>query len=152
MWQVVAESGAGYVCMHMQGTPQTMQERPAYGDVAGEVEDFLRERMRRLTEAGVSQDRIILDVGIGFGKTAEHNLQLLGGMRRFTRLGRPVLLGVSRKSFLSKLSGTESDTRLAGSLACACLAVEAGVQILRVHDVAETRQAVRMTEAILSKR
>jgi len=152
MWRVVSESGAGYVCMHARGTPQTMQSEASYGDVVGEVEGFLRERMGTLTGAGIGQDQIILDVGIGFGKTAEHNLQLLGGMRRFTKLGRPVLLGVSRKSFLGKMFGTECDTRLGGSLACACLAVEAGVQILRVHDVAETRQAVRTTEAVLSNR
>ncbi len=152
MWQIVAESGAAYVCMHMQGTPATMQADPSYGDVVGEVEEFLRQRMRSLAEAGVGREQVILDVGIGFGKTAEHNLQLLGAMRRFTKLGRPVLLGVSRKSLVGKVSGTESDARLPGSLACACLAVEAGVQILRVHDVAETVQAVLMTEAILSKR
>jgi dihydropteroate synthase len=152
MWKVVSESGAGYVCMHAWGTPQTMQDGPKYGDVIAEVEEFLRRQTEKVVEAGVALEQIVLDVGIGFGKATEHNLQLLGSMRRFTKLGRPVLLGVSRKSFLGKVSGTETDTRLAGSLACACLAVEAGVQILRVHDVAETGQAVRMTEAILSQR
>jgi dihydropteroate synthase len=152
MRRFVAESGAAYVCMHARGTPQTMQEKPSYTDVVAEVEQFLEGQLGRLVGAGIAAEQIILDVGIGFGKTAEHNLQLLAGMRTFTKLGRPVLLGVSRKSFLGKMSGTEADTRLPGSLACASLAVEAAVQILRVHDVAETVQAVRMTEAILSKR
>jgi dihydropteroate synthase len=152
MWKVVSESGAAYVCMHARGTPQTMQDGPRYNDVVTEIEEFLRSQTEKLVEVGLQMEQIILDVGIGFGKTAEHNLQLLGSMRRFTKLRRPVLLGVSRKSFLGKMSGTETDTRLPGSLACACLAVEAGVQILRVHDVAETAQAVRMTEAIMSQR
>jgi dihydropteroate synthase len=152
MWRIVAESGAAYVCMHMQGTPKTMQQEPKYEDVVAEVEKFLLERTRRLVNLGVTQEQIILDVGIGFGKTVEHNLQLLGAMQRFTKLERPILLGVSRKSFLARLSGTETAARLPGSLACACLAVAAGVQILRVHDVPETVQAVRTTEAILAKR
>jgi dihydropteroate synthase len=151
MWRVVSESGAGYVCMHARGTPLTMQAEANYQDVAQEVEGFLKSQMEKLVEAGIGLEQIVLDVGIGFGKTAEHNLQLLASMRRFTKLGRPVLLGVSRKSFLGRMSGTETDARLAGSLACACLAVEAGVQILRAHDVAETRQAVRMTEAIMNR-
>jgi len=152
MWEAVSRAGAGYVCMHMRGTPQTMQDDPQYQDVVSEVETFLESRLAALKEAGIGEEKIVLDAGIGFGKTAEHNLQLLGAMRRFTKLGRPVLLGVSRKSFLSRVAGTESDDRLPASLACACLAVEAGVQILRVHDVAATVKAVRMTEAILSKR
>lgn len=152
MWRAVSKAGAGYVCMHMLGTPETMQDNPRYQNVVSEVEAFLQSRLGELKEAGVREEQIVLDAGIGFGKTAEHNLQLLGAMRRFTRLGRPVLLGVSRKSFLSRVSGTESDDRLPAALACACLAVEAGVQIVRVHDVAATVKAVRMTEAILSKR
>src|SRR6266850_314539 len=90
MWRIVAEAGAAYVCMHMQGTPQTMQEQPRYDDVVAEVEQFFLERRRRLLEAGIGEEQIILDAGIGFGKTAEHNLQLLGAMRRFTKLGRPL--------------------------------------------------------------
>ena len=98
------------------------------------------------------RDRIILDPGIGFGKTVEHNLQLLGATRSFTRLERPLLVGVSRKSFMGKLLDAELGARLPAALACACLSVAAGAQIIRVHDVAETVQAVRMTEAILAKR
>jgi len=152
LWRVVSEAGAGYVCMHMRGTPQTMQVSPAYGDVVGEVWDFFAARMRRLNDCGIGADQIILDVGIGFGKTPEHNLQLLGALGRFGELGRPLMLGVSRKSFIGKLLEAGVENRLPGSLACACLAVESGVQILRVHDVAETVQAVRMTEAVLARR
>lgn len=152
MWRVVAEAGAGYVCMHMQGTPQTMQANPNYADVVREVGDFFRDRLRRLSVCGVTPEQAVLDVGIGFGKTLEHNLQLLASLRSFTKLQRPLLLGVSRKSFIGKLLGTELAGRLPASLACACLAVEAGVQIIRAHDVAETVQAVRMTEAVLARK
>lgn len=148
MWAAVAEAGAGYVCVHMQGTPQTMQKNPVYRDVVSEVRAFFLERLRGLGEAGVDPGRVILDPGIGFGKTLEHNLQLLGGLERFTNLDRPVLLGVSRKSFLGKLTGAEVNERLPAALACACLAVRAGVRMIRTHDVAPTLQAVRMAEAI----
>ena len=152
MWRIVAEFGAGYVCMHMQGTPQMMQLNPAYADVIADVERFFHERMVRLNAAGVSVDQVVFDPGIGFGKTLDHNLQLLAGLRAFTRLGRPLLLGVSRKSFLGKLADDPGTNRLPGSLACASLAVEAGVQIIRAHDVAETVQVACVTEAILARR
>jgi dihydropteroate synthase len=148
MWRVVAETGAGYICMHMQGTPQTMQLRPAYGDILEEVNDFFCNRLDSLNESGIDADQVVLDVGIGFGKTAEHNLQLLAGLHRFTKLGRPLLVGVSRKSFLGKLLGAEVTNRLPGSLAGATLAVDAGANIIRAHDVAETLQAVRVAEAV----
>jgi dihydropteroate synthase len=150
LWRFVAEAHAGYVCMHMRGTPQTMQANPIYTDVAREVGEFFCERMRRLRDCGVGRDQIILDPGIGFGKTVGHNLQLLGAARDFTRLERPLLMGVSRKSFIGKLLGAELAARLPGALACACMSVAAGVQIIRAHDVAETVQAIRMTEAILA--
>jgi dihydropteroate synthase len=152
LWEVVAEARAGYVCTHMQGTPQTMQVKPVYTDVVCEVGEFFSGRIRRLSDCGVGREQIILDPGIGFGKTVEHNLQLLGAARDFTRLERPLLIGVSRKSFIGKLLGAELAARLPAALACACLAVAAGVQIVRAHDVAETVQAIRMTEAILAKR
>jgi dihydropteroate synthase len=152
MWRAVADAKAGYVCMHMQGVPQTMQVNPSYADVVEEVEKFFSERINRLNDCRVASEQIILDPGIGFGKTAEHNLQLLGGLRKFTKLERPLLLGVSRKSFIGKLFGTELAARLPAALACASLAVEAGVQIIRAHEVAETVQALRMTEAILANR
>jgi dihydropteroate synthase len=151
MWRLVAETGAGYVAMHMQGLPQTMQARPVYDDVVGEVKDFLLDRLARLNAVGVAADQVVFDVGIGFGKTLEHNLQLLSALQSFTTLERPVLLGVSRKSFIGALTGANVAERLPGSLACACLAVMAGVQIIRTHDVLETIQAVRVTEAILEQ-
>lgn len=151
MWRVVAETGAGYVAMHMQGLPQTMQAQPSYEDVVRDVEDFFRDRMRYLNAAGVSADQVVFDVGIGFGKSLEHNLQLLRALKGFTRLGRPLLLGVSRKSFIGALTSAGVHERLPGSLASTCLAIESGVQIIRTHDVAETIQAARVTEAILAK-
>ena len=148
MWQVVAEKGAGYVCMHMQGNPQTMQTNPSYVNVVGEVKDFFLERLRRLSDSGVASEQVVFDPGIGFGKTLAHNLQLIAGLRAFTSLGRPVLLGVSRKSFLAKAPGDAAASRLPAALACSILAVEAGVNIIRTHDVWETIQAIRMTETI----
>jgi dihydropteroate synthase len=149
---VVAEAGAGYVAMHMRGTPRTMQESPAYDDVAREVADFFRERLGRLNACGVASDQVVFDVGIGFGKTVEHNLQLLAALGSFVRGQRPMLLGVSRKSFIGTLFKAGAAERLPASLACACLAVAAGVQMIRTHDVAETLQAVRMAEAILARK
>jgi len=151
MWQLVAENRSGYVCMHAQGTPQTMQASPVYTDVVREVGEFFSERLGRLSDCGISEDQVILDPGIGFGKTVEHNLQLLGAARSFARFRRPLLLGVSRKSFIGRVVGAEPAARLPGALACTCLAVAAGVQVVRAHDVGETVQAVRMAEAILAK-
>ena len=151
MWKVVSEFRAGYICMHAQGSPTTMQKNPAYKNVVCEVGEFFSERLVKLNACGVSSDQVIFDPGIGFGKTLEHNLQLLAGLRSFTNLRRPLLLGVSRKSFIGKLFGAEVENRLPASLACATLAVASGAQIIRAHDVAETIQAVRMAEAILKK-
>src|SRR5690606_28817347 len=152
MARLIAESGAGYIAMHLQGTPQTMQENPRYDDVVATIRTFFRETLDRLTAAGVALEQIALDVGIGFGKTAEHNLELLGRFATFTDCGRPLLLGVSRKSFLGRQTGAPVDARIAGGLAATCLAVEAGAAVVRTHDVAETVQALRMTEAILARR
>jgi dihydropteroate synthase len=152
MWRLVAEAGAGYVCMHMQGTPQTMQTNPTYQDVVMEVETYFREQIVQLERCGVQPAQIIVDPGIGFGKTGTHNLALLAAINRYARLGRPVLVGVSRKSFLGKLAGAQGSTRLPGALACACLAVEAGAVMVRAHEVAETVQALRAAEAILAQR
>lgn len=148
MWRVAVNAGAGYVCMHMLGTPASMQLQPEYLDVVAEVGDFFSERLERLAEAGLKPEQVALDPGIGFGKTAEHNLQLLAGLQSLTRFGRPLLVGVSRKSFIGKTLGAEVGQRLPASLACAGWAVEHGAQIIRAHDVAETVQAVRMTEAL----
>lgn len=152
MWRGVAEFQAGYICLHARGTPQTMQENPVYTDVVREVGEFFQERLKRLNAVGVAVDQIVLDVGIGFGKTMEHNLQLLANLRSFTTMARPLLVGVSRKSFIGQLLGARVEERLPASLACACLAIASGVQIIRAHDVAETVQAVRMTEAVLSRK
>jgi dihydropteroate synthase len=152
MWRVVAEAGAGYVCMHMQGTPQTMQTSPHYNDVTVEVGEFFDERLAALAACGVMPEQVALDVGIGFGKTTEHNLQLLAALGSFTRFARPLVLGVSRKSFIGKILAADVAERLPGSLACAALGVEAGVQIIRAHDVAETVQAVRVAEAVSKRR
>ena len=152
MWRLVAETGAGYVCMHMQGTPQTMQVNPAYKDVVGEVEQFFFDRLQQMSDCGVGREQIILDPGIGFGKTVEHNVQLLGKLGRFTRLEQPVLLGVSRKSFLGQLGRAGPGDRLAAGIACACLAVNSGVHMIRTHDVAATVAALRATEAILAQK
>jgi len=152
MWRVVAETGAGYVCMHMKGTPQTMQEAPSYADVVREVGEFFQERMQRITSHGVAPEQVVLDPGIGFGKTLEHNLQLLANLGTLMQFTRPVMLGVSRKSFIGRIIGADESHRLPGSLACTSLAIQSGVQIIRTHDVAETVQAVRVTEAVLKER
>jgi dihydropteroate synthase len=113
-----------------------------------EVAEFFRERIQRLQACGVRSEQIILDPGIGFGKTVDHNLQLLGALQDFAGQGRPVMVGASRKAFIGKVFGTELASRLPGSLACAVLAVRTGVQIIRAHEVAETVQAIRVAEAI----
>ncbi|HEV8540841.1 MAG TPA: dihydropteroate synthase [Verrucomicrobiae bacterium] len=148
MWRIVAESGAGYVIMHVRGTPQTMHLEAKYDDTVSEVDRYFSERMSGVNGHGIEADRMILDPGLGFAKTAEHNFQLLGGLSRFKIHQRPVLLGASRKSFIGKLLGGKVDERLPGSLACAVWAVLNGVQIIRTHDVAATLQAVRMIEEI----
>lgn len=147
MWDLVAESGAGYVAMHMQGTPRTMQDNPHYEDVVKEIDEFFGERLNFLRACGVHQEQVALDPGIGFGKRVEDNLRLIARLRRFTKWGRPLLLGASRKSFLGRLAGG-SDT-LAPSVACACWAVARGANIIRCHDVAATRAALRVTEALM---
>jgi dihydropteroate synthase len=145
----VAELGVGYVLMHRSGTPLTMQEDPRYADVVGEVFDFLADHLAELAAAGVDPRRVMVDPGIGFGKTAAHNLHLLRRTRELTSLGRPVLIGASRKSFIGALSGTtRAADRLAGSLAVASLAVASGARVLRVHDVAATVRAVTVAAAI----
>ncbi len=152
MWQIVAEAKAGYICMHMQGTPQTMQAEPHYDDVLREVGDFFSERLARLAEQGVSGEQVALDPGIGFGKELKHNIKLLSGIHELIMSGRPLLIGASRKSFIGKLLGTPSNERLPASLACAACAAAKGAHVVRVHDVAETVQAVRMTEALSDNR
>jgi len=145
----VARSGAGVVLMHMQGTPLTMQLSPSYGDLLDEVSAFLAERIRVAEAAGIPRESIIVDPGIGFGKTFEDNLVLLRRQEVFHELGRPLLLGFSRKAFLGRLLGLPSEERLEGTIAAAVLSVQLGAHILRVHDVGPVARAVRAAEAIL---
>jgi dihydropteroate synthase len=136
--------------MHMLGEPRTMQEDPRYDDVVREVEAFLTERMQVAVDAGVAEDKIVLDPGIGFGKTLEHNLALLRGLPDLAELGRPLLVGPSRKRFIGELSGSagEADDRLPGTIAACIASAERGAAILRVHDVASVRQALEVAGAI----
>jgi dihydropteroate synthase len=151
MWRLAAETGAAYVVVHMQGAPATMQDNPAYDDVVTEVSRFFEERLNRLRACGVNPEQIVLDVGIGFGKSAGHNLQLLAHLARFTKWERPLLLGASRKSFIGRVVGAKLQDRLPPSLACACWGVQNGARIIRCHDVAATRHAVHMTEALMNQ-
>ena len=147
--ELCAERGAGLVLMHMRGDPRTMQVEPRYDDVVDEVKAFLAERTEAALAAGVAAERIWLDPGIGFGKTLEHNLELLRRLGELRALGRPLVVGTSRKSFIGKIDGSEVDDRLGGTIASSVLAAAEGADVLRVHDVAESRQALRMAAAIL---
>jgi dihydropteroate synthase len=144
-----ADRGAGLVLMHMQGDPRTMQEDPRYDDVVADVKAFLADRLACAVDAGVVEERIWLDPGIGFGKTLEHNLELLRRLGELRELGRPLVIGTSRKSFLGKIDGSDVDDRIGGTIASSVLAAAEGADVLRVHDVAETAQAMKMASAIL---
>ncbi|MEX6504242.1 dihydropteroate synthase [Pseudomonas zhanjiangensis] len=143
-----ADSGLPVCLMHMRGEPTTMQQNPEYGDVLTEVRQFLEERMAACATVGIAAERLILDPGFGFAKTLAHNLSLFKRMESLHELGRPLLVGVSRKSMIGGVLGHEVGGRLYGSLALAALAVTKGAQILRVHDVAETVDVVRMIAAV----
>lgn len=144
----VKDSDCGLCVMHMQGTPQDMQASPDYGDVVGEVIAFLRERAEALSQAGVARERVTIDPGFGFGKTVEHNVALLRSIALMQReLGLPVLAGLSRKSMIGALTGRALEQRLAGSLGGALAAVAQGARIVRVHDVAETVDALKVWNA-----
>jgi dihydropteroate synthase len=151
MWRLAAESGAAYVAVHMQGSPATMQENPVYDDVVAEVNHFFENRLKRLRACGVNPEQVVLDAGLGFGKRVDDNLRLLARLRRFTIWDRPLLVGASRKSFVGTASGAKVQDRLPPSLACACWGVENGARIIRCHDVAATRHAVRMTESLMNQ-
>ncbi|MCH8986907.1 dihydropteroate synthase [Patescibacteria group bacterium] len=146
MRSVVAKYKASAVVMHMQGKPKTMQKNPMYNDVVEDIKTFFKERIAQARKSGI-QD-IILDPGIGFGKTIEHNLQILKRLQEFTDLGFPILVGPSRKSFISKVTGVAESERLEGSLAAVAVAVMNGAAIVRVHDVRETKRVVQMVDAI----
>ena len=150
MATVAAESGAGLVLMHMLGTPRTMQQDPRYSDIVREVTDFLHECIDTAKAAGIAPDRLAIDPGIGFGKTADHNLQLIAGLRGIAQLGCPVLLGVSRKSFLAATAGGDSPgDRDTATAALTALGRNLGARIFRVHAVPPNLQALRVTEAVL---
>lgn len=148
MIEVVAEHGASVIIMHMKGTPRTMQVRPRYKDLIGEISEFLSDRVAAAEAGGVDPRRIMVDPGIGFGKTVEHNLRILANLRDFKSIGKPIAVGVSRKSFIGKLTGQPADQRLGGSLAAMLVAVHNGADIVRVHDVKDTVTALKVDRAI----
>jgi dihydropteroate synthase len=146
---VCARRGCHVILMHMQGTPRTMQENPTYDDVVDDVRAFLAERIEFAVGEGIREERIWVDPGIGFGKTVDHNLELVRRLGELRELGRPVVVGTSRKRFIGALTGREVDDRLGGTIASNVLALRAGADVLRVHDVAEMRQAALVAESIL---
>jgi dihydropteroate synthase len=149
MAALCAERGAGVVLMHMLGDPRTMQDDPRYDNVVAEVKAFLAERIEAATAAGIDEERIWLDPGIGFGKTAAHNMELLRRLGELRELGRPLVVGTSRKSFIGRIDGSAADERLGGTIASSVLAAAEGAEVLRVHDVAEMSQALAVATAIL---
>jgi dihydropteroate synthase len=149
MAALCADRGATVVLMHMLGTPRTMQDEPRYDDVVAEVKAFLAERVEAAVAAGIAEERIWLDPGIGFGKTAAHNLELLRRLAELRELDRPLVIGTSRKSFIGKVDGSDAGERLGGTIASSVLAAAEGAEILRVHDVAEVGQAMAVAGAIL---
>jgi dihydropteroate synthase len=149
MAALCAERGATVILMHMRGDPRTMQDDPTYEDVVGEVKAFLSERLEAAAVAGIEEERVWVDPGIGFGKTVAHNLELLRRLPEFADLGRPLVVGTSRKGFIGGIDGSEAGERLGGTIASSVLAAAAGADILRVHDVAEMSQALRLTDAVL---
>lgn len=148
MTAAAVKSGAGVLLMHMQGTPRTMQANPQYADVVAEVTEFLRARVEAAVAAGVRRESIAVDPGIGFGKTVGHNVRLLSGLPALVGLGRPVVVGVSRKSFLGKLTGRDVHERLAAGLAALAFCRLNGAHVFRVHDVAESKDAARLTDIL----
>jgi len=153
MFPLAAEKQCPIILMHMQGTPETMQVNPVYEDVVEEIRSFLVERAQAATDAGIKKENIILDPGIGFGKTREHNLELMAGLHRFVATGFPVLLGTSRKRFIGTLCGSAAPDQLTGATcATTALGVAAGVKLFRVHDVRENRQAADVAWTILNNR
>ena len=153
MGDVAAKHGAGLILMHMKGTPETMQRDPRYGDLVGEIIESLRSSIKKAHGAGVAEDGVIIDPGIGFGKTVGHNLEILRRLDELDVLGRPVCVGTSRKSFIGKVLGQDDPSlRLAGTLATCTVAIMKGARLLRVHDVREAVQAARITDSILMEK
>jgi dihydropteroate synthase len=152
MAELIAGTGAGVVLMHLRGTPATMQDDPRYDDVARDVAAWLEVRLRSARRAGIAAEQVVLDPGIGFGKTAAHNFELLARFEELHALGRPLLVGLSRKSFLGRGKGLPPDERLEGGLAATAIAVFLGARVIRTHDVAATVRAVRIAEEIATRR
>jgi dihydropteroate synthase len=147
--EAAAALGVPVCLMHMKGTPRTMQADPVYDDVVGEIHDFLRNRIVACVEAGIGEDQIMVDPGFGFGKTPKHNIELLANLRQLQGLERPILAGLSRKSTLGHLTGRDTDDRMPASVAAAVIAVVNGASVVRVHDVAETVDGIRVAEAVM---
>jgi dihydropteroate synthase len=152
MAELAADSGAGLVLMHMKGTPRTMQRHPSYFDVVHEVREWLEQAIRQAETAGVAPESIVVDPGIGFGKSAEHNLQILNRLSDLATLDKPVLVGTSRKSFIGRVLGTGPEERLYGTAATLAASILGGAHLVRVHDVAEMSQVAQVADAILNEK
>jgi len=149
---ICADRGSDVVLMHMLGSPRTMQDDPRYDDVVDDVKGFLSERIEAALAAGVAEERIWIDPGIGFGKTLEHNLALLRRLGELRELGRPIIVGTSRKRFIGAITGRDASERIGGTVASNVLALANGADAFRVHDVAEVREALDVAEALLGRR
>ena len=149
MADVISKFDAGVILMHMQGSPITMQKNPSYKNVIQEVKEFLEQSVKISKEAGIFSDQIAIDPGIGFGKKQKHNLEILSKLEKFIELGKPILIGVSRKSFIGNILNLPPERRLEGSLAASVIGVTKGGSIVRTHDVKETRNAIKVAEAII---
>jgi dihydropteroate synthase len=152
MTPLAAKTGAGVGLMHMQGTPRNMQQNPQYEDVIGDIRDFLQKAAERAEAAGVARESIVLDPGLGFGKTLEHNLEILRRLEEFTSLGYPLLVGTSRKAMIGKILGGEASDRREGTAATVALAITGGADIVRVHDVREMARVAKMADAVIRVR
>ena len=149
MADVISQFDAGVIIMHMQGSPITMQKNPSYKNVIQEVKEFLEQSVKISKAAGIFSDQIAIDPGIGFGKDQKHNLEILSKLEKFIELGHPILIGVSRKSFIGNILKLPPEGRLEGSLAASVIGVTKGASIVRTHDIKETRNAIKVTEAII---
>jgi dihydropteroate synthase len=151
MIEIVAEHDASVIIMHMQGEPRTMQVSPRYRNVIGDIKEYLAQRVAEAERAGIGARKIMVDPGIGFGKTLDHNLEIISRLREFKTLGKPLVIGLSRKAFIGKITGAPAGERTTGSVVAAVIAVRNGADIVRVHDVAETRQGLDIAAALESR-
>jgi len=152
MAKTIARFRAGVILMHMQGSPETMQDNPQYVDLLAEISEFLNQSITIAATAGIDPDKIAIDPGIGFGKTDSHNLLILKNLSRLKELGKPVLLGISRKSLIGNILNVSVDERLEGSLSAAVFGVIQGASIIRTHDVQATRRAIKVAESIMNEK